>query len=109
MAVNTPRVSSGADRVEEVDARLAHLRSTMTRLRRAADQVAIGFSIQAAEVALRKRVAAFLPSGDPAADLAELDELERQAASLLNKANRQRRTNSSRRVAGAAGIIIRSR
>jgi Skp family chaperone for outer membrane proteins len=78
----------------------------MVRLRRATDQVALGFSIQTAQTTLAKRYAAFTPTGDADADRATLAEFEQQATALLRKAQKQQRDNATRRVAGAAGIYL---
>ena len=91
-----------AGEIDQIDRLLA-------RLRRATDQVALGFTVQSAESTLAKRWARFTPTGDVASDRATLAEFEQQATSLLRKAQKQARDNGSRRVAGTAGISLTSR
>lgn len=105
----TPKTSSSDIGIDELRVETDQIDRLMARLRRAADQVALGFSIQTAESTLAKRYARWTPTGDVASDRATLAEFEQQATSLLRKAQRQQKATGSRRVAGASGIVLGAR
>jgi len=105
----TPKTSSSDVASDDLRSEIEQVDRLMARLRRAADQVSLGFSIQTAESTLAKRYARFTPTGDLGADRATLAEFEQQATSLLRKAQKQQKDNTARRVAGTAGIYLGSR
>lgn len=100
------KVHSGTDAGDDLTAEIDQIDRLLARLRRTADQVALGFSIQSAESTLSHRWSRFTPTGDAAADRATLAQFEQQAISLLRKAQQQRRDSSARRTAGTAAMII---
>ena len=104
-----PKARSGIDvGDDDIQTEVEQIDRLMARLRQAADQVPIGFTVQSAQSTLAKRYARFTPTGDADADRATLLEFEQQATSLLRKAQQQRR-DGGRRIAGTAGIVLGSR
>ena len=105
MANDEPQVATD-DGVEDVEAQLARVRSLSAQLRRAADQVVIGFVIGEEATAVAKRVERFERTGDDDADRATLTELEARIRRDLRDAKAKSKENGKRTTLGLAGIII---
>jgi hypothetical protein len=91
----TVRAYRSSSPTPDLDGQLEDLRRTVGRLRRAAHASALATSVGGPMTSLTHRVSRFSLSGNDEADRVELAELDRQARSLLSKANAGGRNRSA--------------
>lgn len=106
---NLPAGTAGGAEAGGLEEQLDRVRSLSRQLRRAADAVAIGFTIGEEASAVAKQVERFRFTGDDEVDRATLAELAARARRGIREAKVEAKTNDKRRIIGAAGIIVGGR